>query len=141
MFMCINTAVCCQPLILCCMRDFVTIIFILYRCVMSIFDCILCLWVYHEHIYILYSCVLSTFDCMLYVCCCMFICIQYNCMLSTFDCMLYVCCCMFICIQYNCVLSTCVCVFLLICNLCNEFYVYDAHYYSLLHITSIKSFT
>jgi hypothetical protein len=66
------TAVCCQPLILCCMRDFVTIIFILYRCVMSIFDCILCLWVYHKHIYILYSCVLSTFDCMLYVCCCIF---------------------------------------------------------------------
>ena len=37
------TAVCCQPLILCCMRDFVTIIFILYSCVMSIFDFILSL--------------------------------------------------------------------------------------------------
>ena len=37
------TAVCCQPLIVCFMRDVVTIIFILYSCVMSIFDCILSL--------------------------------------------------------------------------------------------------
>jgi Na+/pantothenate symporter len=40
-----NTAVCCLPLIVCCM-----FICILYRCVMSIFDCILCLWVYLKFI-------------------------------------------------------------------------------------------
>jgi hypothetical protein len=113
------TAVSCQPLIVCFLYVFVWLICTPYSYVLSTFDSML-----HEGfvtiIFILYSCVMIAF------CLCSFVMsiyIIYSCVLSTFDCMLYVCCCMFICSKYNCVLSTFVCVFLLICNLYNAFYV------------------
>ena len=85
-------------MILCCMRDFVTNIFIIYSCMMSTFDCILSLWFCHEHMYSIQLCAVYLW---LYVVCVLLHVYMYSIQLCAVN----------------------LCMFLLICNLYNACYV------------------
>ena len=77
-----DTALWCQFLIASCLCVFVVLIYILYSCVLSTFDCLLSVWLSHVHMYFMQMCAVNMwlFDVIvLLLCLYIYICVLYSC--------------------------------------------------------------